>query len=149
MYFAKSSIWILMLMLTMSVEAGVYKWVDENGKVHYGDKPISSTADEIKLKKNSKSGTHSEPANRKDLQQRFLRARKEDRAEKDKARKEAKRERAEKKIKCASAKKEYDKYRYAGSIYNKGKDGEREYMSVKERAAYERSLSDTVKRWCK
>lgn len=39
-----------LLVSTGSAMAGVYKWVDENGKVHFSDKPMSDKAKPMKLK---------------------------------------------------------------------------------------------------
>ncbi|MDX1443059.1 MAG: DUF4124 domain-containing protein [Gammaproteobacteria bacterium] len=39
---------ILALLLAPAAMAGTYKWVDENGKVHYSDKPVEG-AEEVKL----------------------------------------------------------------------------------------------------
>ncbi|WP_172597564.1 DUF4124 domain-containing protein [Sulfuriflexus mobilis] len=134
--------------MTAFVQAGVYKWVDADGRVHYGDKPTSNQADEIKIKKQPASGQTDQSAKRKDLRERFLRAREEERAEKQKARAEEKQKKAEAKRNCAQAKKEYDKYRHASSLYIKGKDGERQHLSFKERDEYEKSLAAKVKKWC-
>jgi hypothetical protein len=135
-------------MMASPVQAGVYKWVDANGHVHYGDKPNSNNADEVRIKDQYGAGQSDQPASRYEMQQRFLRAREEERNEKKRARAEAKRKRAEVKRKCEHAKKEHDKYRDAGSIYVKGKSGEREYLSFKEREDYEKSLAARVKKWC-
>jgi hypothetical protein len=145
----KHMIWLLLVMMTSSLEAGVYKWVDAQGRVHYGDKPSATNAAEVDIKDQYGSGQADQPASRRELQQRFLRAREEDRNEKKKARAEKKQKRAEAKRKCEQAKKEYDKYRYAGSIYVKGKSGEREYLSFKERADYEKSLAAKITKWCR
>jgi hypothetical protein len=32
--------------------AGVYKWVDENGQVHYGEKPMSADAEKVTIRQN-------------------------------------------------------------------------------------------------
>ena len=144
----KSLIWIFLAILASPVQAGVYKWIDENGRVHYGDKPTSNNANEVKIKDQNGAGQSDQPASRHEMQQRFLRAREEERNEKKRARAESKRKRAEATRKCELAKKEYDKYRYAGSIYVKGKDGEREYLSFKERETYEKSLAARVNKWC-
>jgi hypothetical protein len=144
----KYFIWIFLAMMASPVQAGVYKWIDENGRVHYGDKPTSNIADEVKIKDQHGAGQSDQPASRHEMQQRFLRAREEERNEKKRARAEAKRKHAEATRKCEQAKKEYDKYRYAGSIYVKGKGGEREYLSFKERETYEKSLAAKVKKWC-
>ena len=149
MYLRKSLISVFMLILMLPAQAGVYKWVDENGKVHYGDKPTTDAANEVKVNKTKSTEGSRNSAERKNLQQRFLKAREDERNEKNKARAEAKQKRAETKLRCTQAKKEYDKYRYAGAIYDKGKDGERKYLSFKKREEYERSLSDAVQKWCR
>ena len=33
--------------------AEIYKWVDENGKVHYGDKPKDEQSKKLEIKKNT------------------------------------------------------------------------------------------------
>lgn len=149
MSLAKPLIWIIMILMTSLLQAGVYKWVDEQGRVHYGDKPVSDNAGEVKLKEQNSSEPSSLSDSRIEKQQRFLRAREEERAEKKQALAEEKRKKAEAKRNCTRAKKEYDKYRYAGSIYEKSKDGERKYLSFKDREEYEKSLAAKVKKWCK
>lgn len=147
MALAKTAIWIFLVVMTSVAQAGVYKWTDEQGRVHYGDKP-TSTADEVKINNQRGSGQADQPASRRELQQRFLRAREEERKEKQQERNKKKQKIAEAKQKCVQAKKQYDKYHHAGSIYVKGKDGEREHLSFKERDAYEKLLASKVKKWC-
>lgn len=45
---------VLTLAWSMSVDAGLYRWVDENGKVHYGDRipPAYAQNGHVKLRKN-------------------------------------------------------------------------------------------------
>ena len=145
----KPLIWIFMLLMTSLVQAGVYKWVDEQGRVHYGDKPTADNAGEVRIRSQGGSEQSADSVSRHEKQQRFLRAREEDREEKKRARAKKKQKKAEAKRNCAQAKKEYDKYHYAGSIYVKGKNGEREHLSFKAREEYEKSLSAKVKKWCK
>jgi hypothetical protein len=49
------------LLLAGSASAGVYKWVDQDGKVHYSDKPVAG-AEEQKIKAPGVSSGGSEPA---------------------------------------------------------------------------------------
>ena len=144
----KTVAWIFLVMMSLSVQAEVYKWVDEQGRVHYGDKPTSENANEVKIKSAPTSGQAGQSGKRKALQERFLRAREDERKEKQKARAEQKQKRAEAKRNCEQAKKDYDKYRYASGLYHKGEDGEREYLSFKQRAEYEKSLLAKIKKWC-
>jgi len=54
---AATSIFVLMLCATMPVSAGeIYKWTDENGKVHFSEyPPEQGEADSVDLKINSYS----------------------------------------------------------------------------------------------
>jgi len=49
--FAKILISAVVLLLTLTTHAKVYKWTDENGKVHYSDKPIDEKSEQIKIKR--------------------------------------------------------------------------------------------------
>ena len=52
---------IVLLTISGSAYADLYKWVDEQGRVHYGDKPKSmNNAEQMKLQKQKK--TSSQPA---------------------------------------------------------------------------------------
>ena len=42
---------LCMLIQTPSF-AGVYKWVDENGQVHYGEQPVGADAEKVKIRHN-------------------------------------------------------------------------------------------------
>lgn len=44
---------VLLIMLHTSSFAGIYKWVDENGQVHYGEKPVGSEAEEVTIRQNT------------------------------------------------------------------------------------------------
>lgn len=58
----KIALWLLALAPGICLGAGVYKWVDENGKVRFGDKPpIQGQAEHIPeaaLKPNTSDGDH-------------------------------------------------------------------------------------------
>jgi len=42
---------ILSVIFSQNGVAEVYKWVDENGKVHYSDKPVDKKSEAVKMKK--------------------------------------------------------------------------------------------------
>jgi len=42
----------LSLVMPGTSHAGVYKWVDENGQVHYGDEPGQSEAQQVTIRQN-------------------------------------------------------------------------------------------------
>jgi hypothetical protein len=40
------------LLLTATSHAGVYKWTDENGNVHYGEQPGNTSAEQVEIRQN-------------------------------------------------------------------------------------------------
>jgi hypothetical protein len=40
---------VVLVLLSTSVDAKIYKWVDENGSVHFSDKPYSQDAKEVNV----------------------------------------------------------------------------------------------------
>jgi len=133
-----------------SASAQVYRWVDENGRVHYSDKPVGDKATTVDIK----TGPTPAPVNRKGLDrkartEKYLRARKHERDEIDRQQKEKKRLKAERKRKCAAAKKEYKRQVTALALYYKNKDGTRTYLEDEERQKAEAAAKADIKKWCK
>ncbi len=50
-------LFLLLMFIAGTAVAGIYKWVDENGKTHFGDKPPQqSGAEQMELRLNTFSG---------------------------------------------------------------------------------------------
>jgi len=132
------------------VNAEIFKWTDENGKIHYSDKPTGVKAKEIKVKITPSTATTSkDTADRKTRANNFLRARKEERAENNKLLAEKKRLKKVQKKKCLAAKKEFSKLSRARGIYYKDKDGTRKFIGDKEVAQVLADEKAKIKKWCK
>ena len=132
------------------VYAGVYKWVDKEGKVHFGDRPSSPQAQQFKLNKTPKSSTPAAPsaAQRQITQQRMLDMYQQEREKKQAARKKKKNSAKKLAQRCANAR---DRLRrYEGSrLYENLPSGERRYFSEAEREKTISSLKGNIKRYCK
>lgn len=51
----KNILWastLFLLLIQSAVHAGIYKWVDENGQVHYGERPGNTASESITIRKN-------------------------------------------------------------------------------------------------
>ena len=141
---------IASLLITLSVQAGIYRWTDEAGNVHYSDKPVSDKAKELKVKVAPAAPQSRQTIqNRKTRSEQFLRAREEERAEKNNEIAEKKRLKKNRKIKCKSAKKEYGRLSRARSIYTDGGDGKRNFIGDEERTKVLANAKADIKRWCK
>ena len=132
----KPVICLTLVMLAPGLQAGVNKGCDDQGRVHSGAKPTTAKAGEVDIKAGSGGVQTGQPASRRELQQRFLRAREAERREKQQAAEENKKKLAKAKRDCARAKKEYDKYRYDRGRDVKGKDGEAKTRGFKHGSSY-------------
>ncbi len=130
--------------------AGVYKWVDEQGKVHFSDRPASAQARQLKLKKSPQQSTSAVPnaAQRQITQQRMLDMYQQEREKREAARKKKKADAKKLAQRCANAR---DRLRrYEGSrLYENLPNGERRYFSEAEREKTISNLKGNIKRYCK
>jgi len=138
---------IFFLFCVSNANAEVYKWVDENGKIVYGDKPTSSDASKIKIKKAPVQDPVVQQRNEK--QNKLLDVIQEEREERDTLRKEQKKKKDEHKKMCADARKELQKMKNARFIYEKTDDPNNpKIMTDEERKAEEISFEKQIKKNC-
>jgi hypothetical protein len=130
------SILAAVLALTLAgtpVAAEVYKWVDAEGNVHYGDRPPSSGQETHSLSLPSAPDRDSDHGERSLKQRRLLEAFEAERAEAQRvetAAAEAKREQAHK---CEQARRTLANFERANVVYTTDESGARVYMSDEER----------------
>ena len=138
---------ILLLACTSGASAEIYKWVDENGKTHYGDKPPTSDAENIELKSSPKADPNL--GSRQEKQRRLLQLLEDDREAAKKKKAKEKAAKAERQEKCLKAKKELQQVRDASFLYKKSDDPlNPQVYSEKERQEITRGLQDDIKKWC-
>ena len=141
---------LMLALFSLTAHAEIYKWTDENGKVHFSDKPVGEKAKalDIKVQKSNPSSAKTKDE-RKQRAEGFLRARQEEREEAEKKIAEKKRLKAKKIANCKKFKKEYKKTTEAGALYYKNKDGTRDWLEPKRRNKEEARLKAGIKKWCK
>ena len=147
----KNIILLLGLMTTMAAHAGVYKWVDENGKVHYGDSPqVSQPAVEMNVDVTTPEPSFSEDVlSREDKRERLLQSMEEDRLEKQEKRDIQKAENKKNRQKCNRFRDRMRHYDRASAIYKLDRDGNRVYMSDSDRDRATKSLRAKIKKYCR
>lgn len=147
---------ISLLMTAGVVEAQVYKWVDENGKVHFGDqpprkKPTSAEKVELKIAPRISNEPVANEADRARRQQQLLKTLSDERQQREEQRAQAKAAKAAKERKAAMCKRlaaKRDEMLRANAIYSTNDNGEREYMGEAEGAAYRKELVARYKKEC-
>jgi len=141
----------LTLLFISPLQAEVYRWTDEQGRVHFSDRPTGESAQEIELREASPPSGPSHqnlPEDRKEMRTRMLEVFEQERAEKREAAAKRKQERKERKRKCLDARVRYDNYSNAGSIYEYTESGERKYFDKQQRQEYVAKLKADVERYC-
>jgi len=131
-------------------QAEIYRWTDENGKVHFSDKPVGDKAKKLDIKEQPEAPVDEQTREqRKRKVDQYLRARQEERAELDKQDEEKKRLKKVRKEKCSEFTHRYREIIEAGAVYFRNKDGTRDYLGDERRAKEEARLKAEVKKWCK
>ncbi len=133
-------------MINPAVNAGVYKWTDEDGRIHYGDRPTGVDSETIEVKPAPHPDADIEE--RREKQRKLLELINEEREE-DKQKQEAtEREKKERQINCENAKKYYEQLKTAGGLFKQGEDGSRVVLTDEERASAETQAMDKMEYWC-
>ena len=137
---------LVCLFCTQAWAAGIYKWVDEKGDVHYSDKPEHTKSEVIRVE----PAPAPDPAALKQRRRRdkLLRVYAEERDEKKKI---AAAERAaadKRKRNCETARKRQTDYDNAGYIYDVDADGNRRILTDNEHTAARQQTREDVAEWC-
>jgi hypothetical protein len=141
------SIIIFFLFCVSYANAEVYKWIDENGKVVYGDKPTSSDADKIKIKTFPVQDPVVQQRNEK--QNKLLDVIEEEREQRDVSRKEEKQKKDKQKKMCEEARKELKRTKEASYLYEKTDDPKNPRIwTDEERKAEEMRIGKYIKKNC-
>ena len=148
----KYLILFVIMSLPLVIQAGVYKWVDNNGKVHYGDQPQSSQSSvemNVDVTSSVPGGPGEDQLSREEKRERLLQSLEEDRLEKQEQREKQKALRAQNRQKCNRYRDRMRHYQRANALYKLDPDGNRVYISDNERAKATRKLQSQIDRYCK
>lgn len=149
MFYQFIMVLFLLTLLLFSDEAysEIYKWLDENGKVVYGDKPVSKNADEIKIK----NTLHPDPASQERYknQKKLLKILQEERNEKLSLKKEAQETKAKQEKECAELSAKLQKMKEYRALYEETDDPfNPKIISDEERKLEENKYEKYIKEHC-
>ena len=145
---SNSSIILLSWLITLSASAEIYKWVDEEGKVHYGEKPPSTITEDgiktIKYKDNVNTRSANEALKKKSKSLNKLSKKRKEKREDAAAKKE---ELAKNKVLCEQAKKNLANYQFP-KVSIKEDDGSVRALGEEERQLGIKKSEEIVKQVC-
>lgn len=128
--------------------AEVYKWVDAEGNVHYGDRPPSEGRETRSLDLTPAPDRDSDHGSRSLKQRRLLEAFEAERAERELAESEAAEAKRERVHKCDQARRTLANFERANVIYTTDDSGARNYMSDGERREAAANARAWIARHC-
>jgi len=140
---------VLLMAICCNVHAKkIYKWVDENGKTHYGDSapPNTGMAHEIHIPKTPE--VDAAVNTRKERTERLLDAYAQDRNEKRESRETAIGEKKTRQANCEKARASQYKYQHVSTIYQEDENGNRVNLTDEQYAEFMTELQDAVDKWC-
>ena len=142
---------LFVLIAPLAAEAGVYKWVDDNGKVHYGDRPqAAQPAVEMEIDETTPAPSRDDDElSREEKRERLLQSMAEDRVEKQEQREKQKALNQQNRQKCNRYRDRMRHYQRASGLYNLDKDGNRVYISDTERARATKNLQAKINKYCR
>ena len=145
---SNSSIILLSWLITLSASAEIYKWVDEEGKVHYGEKLPSTITEDgiktIKYKDNVNTRSANEALKKKSKSLNKLSKKRKEKREDAAAKKE---ELAKNKVLCEQAKKNLANYQFP-KVSIKEDDGSVRALGEEERQLGIKKSEEIVKQVC-
>lgn len=137
------------LLLSVSALAGVYRWVDAQGNVHYSDKP-QGEAQQLSIQSRP-----TDPARVATQRETSLQQAAEHRESRQKQGEEAKEQQAkaqdeskEREVNCTKARERLERYETAHRLYKPLPDGERQYLSDEEIDKARVDASGERDKWC-
>lgn len=129
----------------------VYRWVDDKGKVHFGDRPQGTQAQKVKIKPPPPDAATSQDAptreSFKKLEEGLLRGYTERKALEKKEQASKKKQKAERDRQCAKAQAEYDDYD-GYRRYDFDEKGNMVFLSDKEISATKASFKTWLDKNC-
>ncbi len=139
----------ILIFITTTINAGVYKWTDEKGNVHFGDRPTNQNkATELIYDTESRAGITNSSGNNKE-RARMAKELENDRKERENNREERRVAKKKKREQCSQSKKRLHFYQQTNRIFKYKENGERVYYDDKDRNVKIKKYKKQVARYCR
>jgi hypothetical protein len=141
------------VLLVTPVQAEVYKWTDEQGRVHFSDKPPTEDTAEYQLRTPASAGDASSPESLTDAERRARQKKLSDSLEADRRdmqRAEAKRQKNKsiREHNCKLARQNLDATLRTNQIYDEDEHGNRVYYDEVRKQKFIQARRADVRKWC-
>lgn len=145
----KPALLILFMFFCTNAMAEIFKWVDEQGNVHYSDTPVKADAQQMQIKTESGSQPRVSEQERLERRQRLLQAYDEDRARQNEIDAREQKQKDQLKRECVIARDRLARYERSRNLYDFDKDGNRIILEDKEKQRITDTLRQQINQNCK
>ncbi|MBL1275362.1 MAG: DUF4124 domain-containing protein [Ectothiorhodospiraceae bacterium] len=125
----------------------IYKWTDNDGNTHYGERPPGNNAKQIKVPKSTPNRAKN-PVTSQEATKRLLDAIDKERKDKNEAKDKMAKEKARKDKNCSTAKRRVASLKLGGRRFEVDEQGERSYLSETEIQKRLVAAQKTKAEWC-
>lgn len=134
----------------LAVGGEIYKWVDENGNVHYEDRPIGETNVERVVDVRSRNTDEAAVAARVDEQRKARAAANqvESEAPEEMSREELRAEQQARHEKCQSYRAQLQSFLASTRLYREDENGERSYLDEDQTMAARARVEGKIQEYC-
>ncbi|MDF0752640.1 DUF4124 domain-containing protein [Marinobacter sp. 71-i] len=139
---------LLCLLITPITQAGTYRWVDENGQTHFGDRPpVNTASDEVTLKSAAPS-SDAAARERKQRMNEFLEQTERERTERNEAKARQEAQAAKHEARCQALRARLKYLKSVSGIYRLNSEGERVFVDDEENERIRQEFRARVQSEC-
>ncbi|MBM4228071.1 MAG: DUF4124 domain-containing protein [Gammaproteobacteria bacterium] len=148
----RKTLWILLVSGALPPgpkAAEIYRWVDEAGDVHFGDRPQTPSAQKVEVRQGGADDTAAREVRRLERTQRLLDEYAMEREERELTRAEAENEKVRRREQCDAASREQVELEYSAYLYTRDKDGNKIILPDSELEQRRKDVAARVAEFCK
>ncbi|MDH3714625.1 MAG: DUF4124 domain-containing protein [Gammaproteobacteria bacterium] len=140
---------VLLLAFTgAAAGAKVYKWVDEDGNVHFGDRPPADAAQELQIKVRPSTAPPSQALPGSTNRTSISEVMEEERLRRKEAREQEQQARETRQRNCVLARDKLRSFEESNYLYDVDSSGKRRILSDAQRETAEKAAREDVQRFC-
>lgn len=120
---------LITLIISPVCHAEIYKWTDEHGRVHYGERPASKNTEKVEIKSSPSNHDPGISSERQEKQRKLLEVLEEERQEKAQKKEEELKQKREIERECAELNDYYQSLKEVNLVYELDEEGNRNFLS--------------------
>lgn len=144
----RATLFTLLLLLPIGAGTEVYKWIDDQGQVHYGDKPSDGDARPLDIDR-TPAAPDPQREKRREKRNRLLQQFADERAAARRDAEEQARQKAARERRCDQARQRLWRYEHSQYLYEETASGERRILDDNERTRQQQQLRDHIATECR